>query len=204
MKSKQRYGLLTAVTFVGRDKHRGAFWLFKCDCGKEKVILANNVRRGLSVSCGCYQKKTMSVRNTTHGLSHKIPEYKSWTEMRARCLNPDSSAYPNYGGRGIKVCKRWDKFKNFLEDMGPRPSLLHSLDRWPDNDGDYKPSNCRWATDKEQNRNKRNNFIVNYKGQEMCLAEAADQCGIDSRTLWKRIVMRGWEVNRALEEPKHG
>ncbi len=152
--TNKKYGRLTAICQTGiRDGH--ATWEFICECGNKVVRRVSHVtgHRGTS-SCGCLPKE----RATKHGhvADGKIPsEYRIWSGIKARCLNENSSAYASYGGRGITMCDRWhDSFENFLADMGTRPSSKHSVDRI-DNDGDYSPTNCHWATATEQARNKR-------------------------------------------------
>lgn len=130
-----------------------------------------------------------------HGLCGSS-SYVSWYNLRQRCLNSDSPNYHNYGGRGIFICKRWIKFKNFYKDMGPRPKGT-SIDRI-DNNGDYNPKNCRWATPKEQGRNTRLTNILCYKGEEKPLLEWAEIFKIKKRTLFGRVFDHGWSVERAL------
>jgi len=113
--------------------------------------------------------------------------YNIWKQMRNRCANQRNVAYPRYGGRGIKVCQRWRSFDAFLADMGPRPSRRHSIDRFPDNDDDYKPSNCRWATRSQQARNCRNSRIVTHLGLTRSIADWADEYGIQVATLAARL-----------------
>jgi hypothetical protein len=137
-----------------------------------------------------------------HGMTD-TPEFRAWTNMLARCTNKTYKPYPRYGGRGIKVCDRWlNSFEDFFADMGERPSPQHSLDRWPDNNGNYEPENCRWATRSEQNSNRRNNRIVKYRGKEMSLPDAIRASGNPiSIELAHYRVNAGWTIARALDTP---
>lgn len=129
-----------------------------------------------------------------------LPEYKHWINMKSRCCAPSSTGYENYGGRGIKVCDRWAKsFDAFYEDMGPRPTPSHSLDRI-DVNGDYEPTNCRWATKTSQMRNTRVNRLVTVDGSEMTLAEAAEKAPVPYNTVLYRL-KRGWPLDEALRHP---
>lgn len=122
-------------------------------------------------------------------------EYRIWLKIRERCTSVTCKQYPDYGGRGIKICERWsgkDGFKNFLEDMGPRPSSGHSLDR-EDNNGPYSPGNCRWATRVQQNRNSRHNVNVTFGGVTMCINAWAEYFGVNKQTF------RSWIDRRNLE-----
>jgi hypothetical protein len=148
----RRFGKLTGASFSHVDKHRKVHWLCRCDCGGEKVVATASLRSGKTVSCGCVQKAS---HFEIHGYAKKQgrpSEYRIWTLMRDRCRNPKNNRWDRYGGRGISVCERWDSFEAFLADMGPRPSLKHSIDR-KNNDGNYEPGNCRWATTTEQANN---------------------------------------------------
>ena len=151
-----RYGRLTALEPTKQRSGGKVIWRCKCDCGNKCLAAVNHLRDGRRVSCGC--AKFGKQVNKTHG--HYVggkptATYGSWSTMRTRCLNPHCKEYPYYGGRGITICERWlNSFENFLADMGPRPEGK-TLDRWPNNDGNYEPGNCRWATWSQQRTNQR-------------------------------------------------
>lgn len=149
------FGRLTVVKRSGTSKRGDIVWACICKCGAETAVRGSNLRNGNTKSCGCFQRERASESTSTHRLT-KSPEYRSWASMIARCENPKYHHFHRYGGRGIRICERWrNSFELFLSDMGPRPSLKHSLDR-KDNDGNYEPGNCRWATAKEQRLNRSN------------------------------------------------
>lgn len=137
-------------------------------------------------------------RPPIHGLS-KTPEFRTWTSMMTRCRNPRSQDYPRYGGRGIIVCERWNTFVNFLADMGHKPSRRHSIDRINTN-GNYEPSNCRWATPIQQSRNQRSNRVIELNGRSQCVADWAEEYGMAPDTLRHRLD-RGFSLEESLEMP---
>jgi len=152
----QRFGRLTVVAYAGKRGSRDSKWLCRCDCGAEKIVAISHLTSGDTRSCGCLNAELSAARRTTHGESPNgttTPEYTCWCHIKDRCSNPNGRFYHRYGGRGIRVCARWENsYENFLADMGRRPAPELSIDRI-DNDGDYRPGNCRWATKTEQNRN---------------------------------------------------
>ncbi len=174
-----------------------------CDCGRVGEYRLPSLRSGKTRSCGCLahevaveKGRRQSARNTKHGKSGTA-EYGIWVKMLRRCENPEDAGYHNYGGRGIRVCQRWrESFEAFLEDMGPRPAAGLSIDRI-DNDGDYEPGNCRWATSTEQARNTRNNVLVEHDGETLCVAEWAERYGVSASLLHGRL-RAGWSFENAV------
>lgn len=151
----QRFGRLLISSRVGTDKHGQAVWLATCDCGATSEVLGGNLRRGLTASCG------KCVSKAKHGM-YGTPVYWVWNSMVRRCKNPTSQVWKDYGGRGIRVCDRWQDFENFYADMGEPPEG-HSLDRI-DVNGNYEPGNCRWATKDVQQHNVRARTSTGHLG----------------------------------------
>lgn len=170
------------------------YWKCVCECGKKVEVLTKTLRNGMTRSCGCLRvKHGHSLRKT------KSPEYSSWIGIISRCTNPKIRNWENYGGRGITVCERWRKFENFLADMGNRPKGM-SIDRI-DNNGNYEPGNCRWATQQQQSSNTRRNkaFVVN--GMSGNMAELSRYYGLKFMTVWDRIYRRNWPPEKAFLTP---
>lgn len=200
----KRFGRLVVVTKSNlRTPSGGVKWVCECDCGSTFNALGQSIRKGHTLSCGCLHREAVSrmgKANATHGLSN-TPEFRSWYSMKTRCYNEKSHAYPDYGGRGIKVCERWlNSFELFLKDMGPRPSVGHSIER-NDNNGDYEPGNCRWATRLEQSNNKRSNKKFNIDGELKTITQLAKERGILVSTLARRLSRDSLSIEEALSRP---
>lgn len=182
--SGEKYGRLTAIKRVANRK-RATFWLFRCECGTETEINLGSVRSGITKSCGCLDREKSAERKRTHGMKG-TRAYNVWCSMKARCLNPRQKSYRHYGGRGITVCPRWvESFENFIEDMGQPPEGF-SLDRI-DPDGNYDPSNCRWADMRTQRANQRGTVLYPYEGENLPIAEIARRSGANYENLFYRI-----------------
>lgn len=180
-------------------KHNGVCFIrmaiFECPrCKKEFITSISSAKSRNAKSCGCllYSKD----RNVTHGMSG-TNEYDIWGNMWNRCSNLKAK---NYGGKGILVCTRWEKFENFIADMGKRPTPKHALDRHPNRNGNYEPGNVRWATIKENNNNKTNNILLTYKKVTKTLKQWAESLGLRYNTLLKRYY-NGWSVVEILTTP---
>ncbi len=178
------YGKLTVIKLGSRKSHRGSlYWLCKCECGTIKEIRGDGLVSKNVISCGCSKVSGMSLRFFRHG-KIKTNAYRSWREMNARCFNEKEEQYKDYGGRGITVCDRWkgaEGFCNFYADMGDRQNHL-SLERI-DNNGNYEPSNCKWATRKEQQRNRRNNVWLEVFGERKILKDWAIDLNVNTQTI---------------------
>lgn len=170
-------------------------WLCKCDCGNQMVAMLRRLETGHTRSCGCLQADTR--RKHGHNTGAKTSTYMAWDAMIQRCLNPKSTKFSDYGGRGITVCERWRKFGGFLDDMGECPAGK-TIDRI-DNSRGYEPENCRWATRKEQQRNRRCTHYVEYLGRRMSVAEAAEIAGVVGNRLYPLLNHKGMSIERAIE-----
>lgn len=193
----KRFGRLLVVGLHSITNHKPR-WKCKCDCGSALDVNGSNLKTGTTKSCGCLQVDLVRGRLTTHGQSRRSPEYNTWSGMLARCRSKSNPAYSNYGGRGVKACKRWLKFETFFEDMGKKPTAAHSIER-RNNDGDYKPSNCYWATKRQQALNTRQSVgVVNHNGKSMTIEQWSKHTGIKLKTIYWRL--KRWSVEKSLSK----
>jgi len=195
-----KYNMLTVIGMGSyRYSNNQIKWDCICDCGNRKSASYTNLVSGNTKSCGCLRRKLTGNRARSHGQS-KTSEYGIWYAMRDRCSNPKKKEYKHYGGRGIKVCKRWqNSFENFISDMGFRPSKKHTLERGDNNKG-YCKANCRWATPKEQARNQRRNIRIKYNGLTRLLIDVCEELDIDVRLVRGRLKDK-WPLLPALTAP---
>ncbi len=198
--TNKTFGEWTVIKRVENDKYGGTQWLCKCSCGTIKTVKGNNLIRGISTNCGCIRIKNLKKIKTIHNKSNNRL-YKIWQDIKRRCYNPNRESYQYYGKRGIKMCEEWlSDFRSFYQwsiNNGYTNKL--SIDRI-DVNGNYEPSNCRWATSKEQNRNKRNNKFLEYNGEVHCLVDWCEILGLKYKTTLERL-LAGWSTKRAFEEP---
>ncbi len=197
----QRFGRLTIIEKAENSKTGHTRWLCQCDCGNKIIVLTTNLRRGCTQSCGCYRMECQSKRKKTHGMSkRKDSIYATWAAMKQRCNNSNAKAFPLYGGRGIKVCDRWNSFENFLADMGERPRGM-SIHR-KNNDGNYEKDNCIWATRKQQTNTRSSNRIIAFSEKTQTLKQWSDELNIKYSVLLTRLDKLGWTVERAFVTPR--
>jgi hypothetical protein len=184
----RRFNRLLVIAYagtIGKPNCREATWQCKCDCGNTTTVRAGDLMSGKTQSCGCFGKEKRLEANVSHGMSHNST-YSSWKAMKKRCNNPNEIDYKYYGGRGVIVCTRWkNSFENFYSDMGEKPKGL-TLERIDNNKG-YSPENCYWATRSQQSRNTRTNRMIIYRGKKQCVADWADEIGINYHALYGRL-----------------
>lgn len=181
----QKFGRLIALESTDRRIRGCIVWKFRCDCGKEVDLPSHPVATGNTKSCGCLQPEVVSAMNLTHGMS-RTGTHRTWANMLSRCNDAKSDFYYRYGGRGITVCDRWKIFENFLADMGVKPEGRYSIERL-NNDGNYEPSNCVWASDLDQSLNKSSTVFVTYFGEKLPLKVACALSEVSyERVLWRK------------------
>lgn len=182
-----KYDRLIVLRETNKRTRQGSIiWECVCDCGNTVFSTGGNLKRYNTKSCGCLNRQKRAVSCLKHGMTN-TPEFKCWQHIISRCTKPFDRSYKNYGGRGISICERWFfSFQNFFEDMGNRPSNNHSIERNNVN-GNYEPSNCRWATRDEQAKNKRNTRRVEYQGEFYHVNELCKKIGISKVTLYNKL-----------------
>ena len=192
----QKFDRLLVVRDSGARKDRNVVWECLCDCGNRVNVKGSNLGRGTK-SCGCLNRDNTIKRNTIHNMSG-MRMHRIWAGMRRRCKNLSD---PNYGGRGIKVCKRWDIFINFYRDMRLGYDDNLTIERI-DNDGDYEPRNCKWIEKREQNKNQRTNVSLTHKGKTQIMSDWAREVGLSPSTVHYRL--KRLPVDLAITTQKHG
>lgn len=192
-----RFGSWVAVAIDRTNGHR-TWWRVRCDCGAAAVVRADSLTTGGSKRCVTCQSEVSRQTHTRHGET-RDPTWRSWASMRERCENPNFSAFKDYGGRGVKVSARWQSYEAFVQDVGYRPAGT-TLDRI-DCSGDYEPGNCRWATPKQQARNKRRTVYLEVNGERKSLSEWAEDRGFSHITFYKRYAA-GWSDQDIVNTPK--
>lgn len=185
------FGRLTAIREDADRSCGKVSWVCACECGNEKSVAAQSLLRLHTKSCGCLRREIMRDSHTKHG-KHGTPGYATWTAMRQRCGNPYCEDFSRYGARGISVCEKWSEFANFISDMGPPPSSRYSLDRI-DNDGNYEPSNCRWALKITQANNTRRNRFVEWCGVRKTISQWSVATGISKKAI-SNMAKRGGDT----------
>lgn len=203
------FGGWTVVGEIAKGARHDRRWECRCECGGEGIVSGHALKIGRSTSCGCRKPGMVSAMRLRiprkYGLAPKEelpPEYMVWVGMRQRCHKPKAQAYKYYGGRGIRVCDKWDKsFAAFMADMGPRPSPGHSIDRI-DVNGNYEPGNCRWATMKEQGNNRRTSIYLTVDGETIPLNVASERSGISRGVISRRLLL-GWDHREAMTRLPH-
>ncbi len=192
--TNRRFRKLVIIKQMNKDRWGHYKWLCQCGCGNKIIVSSCYLINGNTKSCGCLRKEVL----TKHGYCGTIT-YESWHQMIQRCTNHNHKSYYFYGDRGITICKRWLKFKNFLEDMGECPPGL-TLERENNKKG-YSPENCYWATKKQQMRNTRRNRLITYDGKTQCIAAWAEKYDISYDTLYSRLYKYNWSTEKALTTP---
>jgi hypothetical protein len=191
----KRFGFVLVEAITDTGEHGPTRVRCTCDCGKRFETTGRKLSSGYIISCGCLRGQSQA----THGMSGSV-EYRVWAQMKRRCLDPSDDYYANYGGRGIRVCDRWVmSFPAFYEDIGPRPTPKHTIDRI-NNDGHYEPGNCHWALPYQQSRNKRDNLLLLFQGVTLCATDWAAMTGLTLTTISTRLT-HGWTVEEILTTP---
>jgi hypothetical protein len=199
-----KFNRWTVLASAPTKNHKGKSYSCRCECGTKRVVRKDQLTRGVSKSCGCLKAEVAAAQVkrlfTTHGLANKTRTYGVWKGIRKRCTNPNAKEFKFYGGRGISMCNRWQRYENFLADMGEAPKD-HSIDRI-DVNGNYEPKNCRWADKKTQMNNMRPNVLIKYMGETLTLKQWAEKLGVPYHRIYQRIFKLSWSVEKAFTAPR--
>lgn len=198
------YGYLTVICVADFKRGNKIVWKCSCKCGNIAFVAAGDLWN--TKSCGCYRIEELKKNPhfMTHGYTRNrktSSTYKTWAGMKQRCLNPKSQSYEYYGGRGIKICDKWLEYENFLSDMGERPIDKHVIDRI-NNNGNYEPGNCRWATNEISLNNTSRNSNITFKNKTLTLTQWSRKIKIPVSTIQNRL-KRGWSIEKTLTEPNY-
>lgn len=196
------FNRLTVLEYAGLGVQNQAKWKCACACGNEVTVYAISLKTENTKSCGCLNRELIRSRKSrlTHGMRNSL-EYGTWCSIKRRCYNPNQQNYERYGGRGIRMCDRWlNSFENFYEDMGPKPTHNHTIER-KDSSKDYSPDNCIWLPSRYQSKNRRTVIKIAHQGKEMILKDWSRELGIPYLTLYTRIQKLGWSHEKALTTP---
>jgi len=203
----EKYNMWSVIECVGKNKSGGYMYRCVCDCGNERIVEGRSVRVGTSKCCGCTRGIGNQYNAKHNGKKERL--YSVWSSMRSRCLNENDTNYSRYGGRGLTICDEWNDYEVFREwaiNSGYDANAEYrecTIDRI-DNDKGYSPDNCRWVSQKTQDNNRSSNhFITNKDGVTKTISEWSEITGIRKDTLRRRIVVYGWDIDRALSEPVH-
>lgn len=202
----RKFGRLTVLKFHSVNENYATFWLCRCSCGTEKPIRRSNLTNGSAKSCGCLNAELVKERATKSSLGGRVKDeriYNIWQSMRQRCYYRKSTEFHRYGARGISVCAEWSEYASFKKwalKNGYKDSL--SIDRI-DNDGDYRPENCKWSTPTEQANNRRNSLLIEFSGKNQTLAQWSKETKIHYSCLYGRMIS-GWDVEKMLTTPSRG
>lgn len=191
----RRFSKLTAIRPTDRRVNKRVIWFCECECGGTALVSSSNLLNGNTTSCGCFRR----TRMMKHGGASSTRAYRCWCSMLHRCENPNDKGFHRYGGRGITVCAEWHDFETFRRDMGDPPDN-RSIERINNNRG-YSPDNCKWATDKEQQRNLRSNRMLTLNGVTKCASDWADIVGLTTSQICDRLRL-GWSAEDAITTPK--
>ncbi len=193
----QSFGKWTVLFRMHSKESTSAVWKCRCSCGSTLNIYGSALRAQKTLSCRACRMNIIRKEIC----NEDKPEYKSWDGLKQRCSNPNNASFNRYGELGVTVCERWKhSFDNFLADMGPKPSAQHSIDR-KDNNGNYEPGNCRWATKKEQARNRTNNKCITFENKTLTISEWAEITNIAPTNITRRL-KSGWTIEKTLTHPE--